>query len=128
MITIATMDVYYYDMLLVVIASFFDVVMTFYTLYLDEKINVGKPKFKELNPVGRFIMKVTNNNKPVGLIIMGLFAQAVLWGGGWFGAGVIYPFFQGVFFIILWTHLHNISSLHKVIARRKVTDESKKLA
>lgn len=116
MIVIANMDIYYYDVLIVCIASFFDVVLTFYTLFLDAR----RPKrsFQELNPLGILIMRWTNNG-PLGLLIMGLFAQAVLWSAGLFGAGMIYPFFQGVYFVILWTHIHNIRSLYRAIRKDK---------
>jgi hypothetical protein len=110
------------------IFSIIDISLTYYILWYDRKIN-PIPKFRELNPVAKRIMRWTNNG-PWGLVISGIFTQALIWGIG-MGVGMVDPikavalinFLAGAIFVAVWIHTYSIRGLHKANNARKTIKE-----
>jgi len=106
--------------------SMVDISLTYYILWYDRKLNPKKPRFKELNPLGKLIMQLTNYG-PLGLIIGATISQTIIWVGGILL--VVYDplkaiaagnFLAGAIFVAVWIHTYSIRALHKSRKIREV--------
>ena len=106
--------------------SLADMTLTYYILWYDKKLHPTKPKFVELNPLARYIMKITNMG-PIGLILSASVSQILI-----IEVAKIAPqpigyfavvFMSGAIFLAIWIHTHSITTLHKYAKNRKTIRE-----
>jgi hypothetical protein len=110
--------------------SVIDMSLTYYILWYDRKINPDAPKFQELNPLARYIMKKTNYG-PWGLVIGALTTQTLIWGIiGYFeaqysvvAAMTTIQFVSGAVFVAIWIHTFSIQRLHRQTRNRTAITE-----
>ena len=106
------------------LVSIIDISLTYYILWFDRKINPKKKHFNELNPLGAWIMRITNYG-PWGLLIGACISQIIIW--GLFIAELQYSIgdalstqylFTGAILVAIWMHVYSIKYLNKLYQAR----------
>lgn len=112
------------------IMSIIDLSLTYYILWYDKKINPVTPKFRELNPLAKFVMKKTAL-KPLGLLVNALLTQGIIWGFGLMlssndplQAITFGNFISGAIMVAIWMHFTSIKMLHKLNKDRRTIREA----
>jgi hypothetical protein len=110
---------------LVTLMSMVDISLTYYILWYDKKLNPTKASFRELNPIGATIMRLTKYG-PWGLLIGAIFSQALIWACFWFEMWCLVPgeaiatqyLFCGAITVAIWLHITSIKDLNKINRER----------
>lgn len=110
--------------------SMIDIGLTYYILWFNQKLYPKDPKFKELNIVAAFIMRLTNNG-PWGLLLGNILSQTLIWGGVYFLVHYIDPLqavvatnlMLGALFTVIWIHMYSIGQLQRMKHSKEIVLE-----
>lgn len=112
------------------ICSIIDQSLTYYILWMDQKLHGKNPRWTELNIIAALIMKLTKNG-PTGLLLGAIFAQTLIWGGTYTIARYYSPIqaivmtsvLIGALTTVIWIHIHSIQQLNKMQKSKKIIKE-----